>query len=200
MGRPRGKVYGFGINDADYDTQPRVNGKQVACEFFRRWKHMLSRCYQEKSLTKHPTYIGCSVCPEWLIFSNFKRWMEQQDWRGLELDKDIIKPFNKVYCPDFCRFIPRYLNSLLTNCMKNKGKYSLGVTWQKADKKYRAKICDNGKRRCLGLHETNELAASAYIKAKVIIILNIAKSQEDLAIKNGLMLHAEIIQKGIGNE
>lgn len=65
-------VFGVGINDADYAVQPKINGVQVCCLFYRKWKNMLERCYYPKELVKHPTYQGCVVCDEWIYFSNFK--------------------------------------------------------------------------------------------------------------------------------
>ena len=75
-------VSGVGINDADYEVQKYtvVSGKRKRiwiCPYYITWTHMLQRCYSEKSQLKHPTYKGCTVCDEWLIFSNFKTWMEQ---------------------------------------------------------------------------------------------------------------------------
>lgn len=73
-------VYGIAYNDADYSVYKReyVDGKIKiiwTCPFYRKWKNMLKRCYSKKELEKHPTYLECLVCSEWLTFSNFKRWM-----------------------------------------------------------------------------------------------------------------------------
>ena len=64
----RSLICGVGVNDANYAT----SGKRM-CPFYRRWINMLERCYSEKFQEKNPTYRGCSVCEEWLTFSNFKR-------------------------------------------------------------------------------------------------------------------------------
>lgn len=93
-------VCGIGINNADYTTSlreelPKVNGKRKyrilwACPFYKLWASMLQRCYSEKRLIKDPSYVGCSVHPDWHRFMNFRSWMEKQDWEGMELDKDIL--------------------------------------------------------------------------------------------------------------
>lgn len=81
-------VYGVGINDADYPTTQRekVNGEWKItwrCLYYDRWVSMLTRCYSSKCHEKQPTYKGCSVCDEWLTFSNFRKWMEQQTGRDV---------------------------------------------------------------------------------------------------------------------
>ncbi len=101
MGRPRGLVCGVGINDADYVVRRRnPDGSYWLCPYYHRWTNILIRCYNKFSLEKRPTYVGCSVCPEWIYFMNFRSWMEKQGWEGKHLDKDIITQGNKVYSPE----------------------------------------------------------------------------------------------------
>lgn len=120
--RKKRLMYGVGLNDADYPTQTFytevVDGKSVirttdVCPYFERWRGMLYRCYNEKRLKKHATYTDVTVCKEWLTFSNFRAWMEQQDWEGKHLDKDLLVEGNRVYGPEFCCFISNRLNSFI---------------------------------------------------------------------------------------
>ena len=129
-------VWNIGINDADYSVEKKTswyeNGKQKqkrvwVCPFYEKWRPMLQRCYSEKFQNKRPTYKGCSVCQEWLTFSNFKAWMEQQDWYGKELDKDILFPGNKIYSPDTCIFVDQGVNKFLIESNAARGKYMVGV-------------------------------------------------------------------------
>lgn len=55
----------------------------------------------------------------------------------------------------------------LANQLKNPGRSSRfkGVTWHRRGGKWQAQIAVEGKRRYLGLHETEEAAARAYNKA-----------------------------------
>ena len=95
---PRKLVCGVGINDADYavvewETIGYVNGKQNQkrvweCPYYKVWGSMLKRCYSDKYQERYQTYKGCTVSEEWLTFSNFKNWMEKQDWEGKHLDKE----------------------------------------------------------------------------------------------------------------
>ena len=129
-------VYGVGINDADYivciyEELPRTNGKQNQkivwrCPFYSRWMSMLRRCYSKAYQEKQPSYKGCSVCEEWLTFSNFKSWMETQDWEGKQLDKDLLVYKNKIYSPETCVFIDQRLNTFLVKSNKTRGDYPLG--------------------------------------------------------------------------
>ena len=100
------KVYGVGINDADYTIKPTIENNRSKCMYYEKWIKMLQRCYSKSYQEKHPSYKGCSVCEEWLTFSNFKAWMETQDWKGKSLDK--IYWFIKI------KFIVQRLVFLLT--------------------------------------------------------------------------------------
>ena len=90
------------------------------------WHNLLKRCYHPKTLERNPTYRVCTVCEEWLTLSNFWKWAEQHWKLGLCLDKDIIKPGNKVYCPEFCCFIPQALNVLLLHNNHIRGEWPIG--------------------------------------------------------------------------
>lgn len=158
-------VYGVGINDADYNVTEYavLEGKQKIvwrCPFYITWKSMLVRCYSSKYQQKQPTYIGCSVCDEWLTFSNFKSWMEEQDWQGKQLDKDLLKERNKIYSSEYCIFVDRKINSFVLDCGATRGEYMIGVCLNKHTGKYMSN-CSNpftGKREYLG-YFTNELDA-----------------------------------------
>ncbi len=109
-------VHGVGVNDANYN----VHGKEGRCPFYTKWYDMLKRCYSSRFHKQYPSYIGCSVCPEWCYFSKFRFWMENQKWEGMELDKDILVKGNRVYSPDTCCFIPQAINVLFSTGRKRK--------------------------------------------------------------------------------
>lgn len=139
-------VYGIGVND--YEESIRENGKSM--KSYAIWHGMIQRCYSTKLQQTKPTYIGCSVCPEWLSFSNFKKWFDENYIEGFHLDKDILVEGNKIYSPKFCRFVPQYLNNLLTDRRNARGELPLGVSELNKDNQksrinstYRAK-CNNG--------------------------------------------------------
>lgn len=128
MARPRSLIHGVGINDLDYNVSTRTpEGKQILCPFYATWRRMIRRCYSERDLLKHPTYVGKYVCDEWISASNFKAWMEKQYWEGLDLDKDILVADNTIYSPETCAFIPQKLNKILLY-KREKGEFPIGVT------------------------------------------------------------------------
>lgn len=79
---------------------------------------MLQRCFSEGLHKKHPSYLGCKICNEWLVFSNFKAWMETQDWEGKELDKDIYG--QELYSPDTCLMVRPDVNKFFRDVFSNK--------------------------------------------------------------------------------
>jgi hypothetical protein len=175
-------VHGIGINDADYEVQPLVNGKVEWCPFYRKWHSMIGRCYSKKRHLTQPTYINCTVCDEWLTFSKFKAWMECQDWEGKQIDKDILKLGNKVYCPDACIFIAASLNTLLTDHAAKRGDYSLGVSWDRVNSKFYSQINVNGIPKNLGRFTDQEAAHKAWQKAKNCLIKDAAIEQTDFSV------------------
>jgi hypothetical protein len=189
----RKPVFSIGINDANYVTNPTINGKRVACPFYLRWYSMLSRCYSERIHKVRPTYIGCSVCDEWLTFSKFKVWMTKQSWEGSALDKDLIAPGNKIYHPDNCCFVSNSLNSLLNDHAAKRGKWPQGVFFDNTTKNFKAQISYDGERIKLGRYPSPDSAFSVYIKAKIEIILEAANIQTDDRISSGLRHHATLL-------
>ena len=195
MGRERSLVYGVGTKDADYFTnrsEKQSNGKWKTvwrCPYYERWASMLQRCYSAKFQEKSPTYIGCSVSQDWLLFSNFKSWMEKQDWEGKQLDKDILVKGNKIYSEETCIFVDRTVNMLLTDNASIRGEYLIGVYWCKRDSKFKSKISLKGKKEWLGYFTTEASAHRAYCIAKNKEITRIANEQTDLRLKEALLTH-----------
>lgn len=87
-----------------------VRGKQTG--EYMTWVSMFTRCYDSKYQIKQPTYIGCTVHPEWHNFQNFAKWYEENYIENFHLDKDILVPGNKIYGPDTCCFVPQVINNL----------------------------------------------------------------------------------------
>lgn len=90
--------------------QPSINGKGT--KPYRTWWSMLGRCYSKEYQEGKPSYIGCTVCPEWHNFQNFAAWFEIHYKEGLHLDKDIRVKGNKVYSPETCMFVTVTENSV----------------------------------------------------------------------------------------
>ncbi len=182
-------VCGCGVNDATYTTQKFVNRKLVwVCPFYQKWVSMLKRCYSDKLQNRYPTYRGCTVCEEWLTFSNFKSWMEQQDWENKHLDKDLLVRGNKVYSPDTCVFLTKEVNSFLTDSKSSRGEFPIGVSFHKGTGKYRAR-CSNpySKSSYLGMYDDPKSAHLVWVNKKKEIASLLAKEEENYNIREPLL-------------
>lgn len=186
-------VYGAGLNDADYVPEVKVfiNGKQKRiwyCPFFITWRSMLQRCFSQLCQSRHPTYINCSVSPEWLLFSEFRKWMNNQPWEGNDLDKDILHPGNKQYGPDKCVFVSTALNNFLLDRGASRGNYPIGVSFHKQRSKFIAQ-CRNpftGKKEFLGYFNWPDEAHEAWRKRKHELACIYADMQTDERIAEAL--------------
>lgn len=213
-------VYGIGINDADYavhkfENLGRVDGKKKvkriwSCPFYMRWVNVLERCNPTVQQTKKKTYAGVTICEEWKYFSKFKAWMEQQNWQGMDLDKDIVVFGNKIYSPETCRFVPHYLNKLLTLSDANRGDWPLGVSLRKDSNVFVSVIKTRtkktgGKIDYLGQYNNPLDAHKAWQKEKMIRIqdyIEAYKAGGDYLddVVAGLVYRINLIQYQIDND
>lgn len=161
-------VQGVGTND--YPTPVVVDGKIITS--YNVWSTMLSRCHSAGYHKKQPTYVGCSVVPEWHSFSTFEKWFSENYTEGYALDKDLLIPGNKVYGPDTCVFVPRALNNLLLDKRISRGACPLGVSFCKGKQKYQATVSIDAGNRHLGFFTAPLKAHQAWQLAKADIIAN----------------------------
>lgn len=157
--RRKTSLCGVGIND--YDGNIRPNG--VLLQSYKTWKGMIFRCYDEKELKTHPSYKDCSVCKEWLYFSNFKKWFDDPQngyINGYMLDKDILCAGNRIYSPETCCFVPNEINILVRKAYDNKD-LPTGVFLSREDV-----FCASYKNHYLGVFNKVEDAYNAYCECK----------------------------------
>ena len=159
-------VCGVGFNDK---TRPCwVDGKNV--KEYKLWQGMLERCFSEKLQTRRPTYRGCSVSDNFLHYSFFYDWCQEQigfgkvDDKGRSwcLDKDLLFVGNKTYSETTCVFVPNEINTFFTDRGNARGEYPLGVYFHKASGKFEACCRVNGKLQHLGYFNTPEEAFAVY--------------------------------------
>lgn len=191
MRRP---LYGVGINDVDYSigTSTWVDGKKkcvTTCPFYKVWQQMLRRCYDKKYSEQYPNYIGCSVVEEWFSLSTFKAWMEQQDWGGKHLDKDLLVMDNKVYGPETCLFLNANVNTFITEKRASLGGYPVGAHYNKSKKKFQAQCNDAsiGKSRHLGYFTDPQEAHEAWLAFKLMQAKILASMQTDERVAKALV-------------
>ena len=173
----RGHVHGVGINDVAYLAHPKIDGKKVACPAYRAWESMLNRCYGYK----WPTYIGVTVCNEWLSFSAFRRWWIEHQVDGFALDKDILCD-SLEYSPYSCMFVPQWLNNFITDSNASRGSCPIGVDLDKRRGKFRAR-CGNpttGKSEYLGMLETKAEAYAAWRTRKLELAIELKPKMDEI--------------------
>lgn len=163
-------VYGVGFND--FEGSITFNKKAITS--YSLWVSMLQRCYSKKLHNKAPTYIGCTVCTEWLTFSNFKQWHDNNYREGMQLDKDILVEGNKIYSSATCRYIPAKINSILNDRRNARGDLPLGIRSHK--KKYFRGQCSIGNsERLTRSFKTLEEAVTWYSETKARIVSEVAQ-------------------------
>lgn len=191
-------VYGVGINDAGYVVTKKetvvVDGKRKMklvweCPYYRVWHSMLMRCYSPKYQERQPTYKGCSVSEDWLRFSNFRAWMECQDFEGKQLDKDLLFEGNKVYSAETCVFVTSVVNSFTSDRGAARGECLIGVDWHKASGKFRA-TCRNtftNKKEHIGYFACQVEAHQEWLKRKLELATLLAAEQTDTRVAKALI-------------
>lgn len=170
-------MYGVGYHGLLYEGSN--------CKSYQRWHYMMNRCYSKAVHKLQPEYEQCTVCEEWLNYSNFKLWYDEYilPWELLgedfELDKDILIKGNTVYSPETVSFVPKLINTLFISGKKNRGDYPLGVFYEKGKNKFRACMSFMGKSIKLGTFDSAEEAFARYKKYKEDFIRDIAEQYRE---------------------
>lgn len=127
---------GVGVTDIPARTDGIVDKEYLL------WTSLLKRCFDEKYLKWKPTYLGCSVSEDWLVYSNFKKdivLIHGFGFDGWQLDKDILARGNKIYSKETCCFVPREVNQFFSGGQSVLGKDTpKGVSYEKSRGLYEA--------------------------------------------------------------
>lgn len=161
--RQKSLVCGVGLNDS---VIPVYGDKS-----YNLWKCMIKRCYD--GAERYSAYKDCSVCDEWLIFSNFKEWYDANYIEGYALDKDILFKDNRTYSPQTCCFVPKRINSLILRNKKHRGYLPIGVYYSGYSYSYTLAKRDAQESR--SGYSTPEAAFQAYKTAKEAYIKEVAQ-------------------------
>lgn len=170
---------------------PTTSDKGVVLKEYRIWISMLTRCYDEKYLSKYPTYKDCTVSDTFKDFRLFREWFKSQVFiDGYVLDKDLLIKGNKVYSEETCCFVPEVVNLLILNNKSSRGDYPVGVT-KVGENRFRVRLNKGvGFVKHLGYFYTPEEAFQAYKEAKEAHIKVVAerwKDQIDHRVYNALI-------------
>lgn len=176
-------IYGVGF----LGKTTSMNKDGTRKESYKRWKNMLTRCYDEKYQLTHPTYKSCLVCEEWKCFATFEKDYEEllkennfPKESRICLDKDIIHKGNKIYSKESCVIVDQRINKLFVKCDKLRGDLPIGIHYNKkcvaSPYETRLSIVENRKPKTiyLGSFKSPELAFNAYKIAKENYIKQIA--------------------------
>ena len=158
-------VYNIGYMGIGKYKAVDPNGK--AYKQYQSWKNMLRRCYDKKFHENNKTYVGCSVCEEWLNFQNYAKWYDENYYiikgHKMELDKDILVKHNKIYSPDTCIFVPQKINGLFIKNERIRGDMKIGAMYKKTNGyKYIASQCSINNKIKSTLCNTEEEAFQLY--------------------------------------
>jgi len=167
-------TYGHGIIDSEY-----IRDENNKClKSYTTWHNMMERCFSEKLKLKYPTYKDVTCCENWLYYSNFKKFYNENYYvvngQRTELDKDILHKNNKIYSPENCVFVPQRINIMFIKHSSKRGLYPVGVSYDKRRKKYTSS-CLCGYDKFFGSFTTPELAFNAYKRYKEKCIKEIAE-------------------------
>ena len=178
-------VFGIGyFGEGEYKS--RINRELSAS--YSKWIGMLQRCYDKNYELKQPTYKDVTVCEQWHNFQIFANWFynESNYQDGWELDKDILSEDDKIYSPETCIFLPKELNGFIANernATNQSSKYS-GVCFNKKEKKFKARLQVDKKRKVLGVFNNTPFgekrAAAAYRKARRIEVEKMKEKYRDV--------------------
>lgn len=146
-------------------------------ESYLRWHDMIHRCYNDKFHERQSQYKECSVCEEWLNYSNFKMWYDKNKYgeAQLDLDKDILFKNNKIYDPAHVVLVPHEINTLFIAGNKRRGDLPIGVHFDTSKNKYRAEVAFMGQNIKLGRFNDPEDAFKRYKEYKEDLIQDMAE-------------------------
>ena len=147
---------------------------------YKSWAGMIKRVYTPHTEQMAITYKDCTVVNDWLRFENYLKWFEQQKVQPKwQLDKDLLVPGNKIYGPDTCIFLPREINTFLTNRYNHRGLWPVGVTYHERLNKWQASCNVHGKSEYLGVFTSPEEAFATYKVRKEQVAKDLAEMWKD---------------------
>lgn len=115
--------------------------------------------------------------------------MEKQDWRGKQLDKDILFLGNKVYSPETCVFVDQLTNCFINERAASRGDTMIGVNYHSRDMKYQAR-CSNPftkKSDFLGYFDSEIDAHNEWKRRKLELAYAVSEAQTDKRISAALI-------------
>lgn len=93
----------------------KINGERL--KEYETWRGIFRRL-NESDKGRNSVYKDVTICKEWYYYPNFVDWVRSQPnyelWKNGDkwaIDKDILSdPNNKIYSPETCCLVPRFIN------------------------------------------------------------------------------------------
>ena len=130
-------------------------------KFYGTWSKMLHRCTNPKNKDyKDYGARGITVCKEWLDIKNFVAWCDltHPNIEGYTLDRINN---DKEYSPENCTWSDKTTQNINQRMKKSNTSGFVGIYWNKASKKWDAKIGVNSKLVHIGTFPLIENAVQA---------------------------------------
>lgn len=149
----------------------------IKSKLYTSWSGMLNRVYNSVTDLAKINYGDCEVDDKWFYIGNYAEWFNKQVVKDKwQLDKDLIVPGNRVYCKDRCVFLPREINTFLTNRANHRGEWPIGVTYHPRLNKWQATCSTNGRGDgYIGVYASPDDAFAAYKIVKEKYAKDLAK-------------------------
>jgi hypothetical protein len=158
------------INDTGTPTAFKVVQEDGTIKIVK--EHAYSVIIAKMTICGKKFYEDVTVCPDWHRRSNFNIWYDSQlvlqpRLAECDLEKDILIPDNKVYCPEACIFVPDWFNLQFIERNKDRGAYPMGATAFKGG--FVSNIGDGSGvyKKHLGFFRTPEASHKAWQIAKI---------------------------------
>jgi len=171
--KKRNKIYGLGVNDADYIVKSKsILGGYDVCPYYRVWENMMARVHKASKHGYSSKYDEVEIDEEWLSFMNFRQWMKSQNWENKQLDKDLMGN-GKLYSAKSCVFLSPELNKALV--VRNGYKQTMGVSWDTERGRWMMAISRHGKKLNKRFDDKSE-AMFEYCKLRIRYIMSFMHS------------------------
>lgn len=108
----------FKKRDYGFITDEKTINNRTKIKSYTIWNAMIQRCYNPNNKS-YKTYgaKGVTICEEWKLFSNFRKWYDENYIEGYSIDKDIKG--GKIYSPNNCIFVSKEESTKEVNSRKD---------------------------------------------------------------------------------
>jgi len=139
---------------------------------YKTWKNMITRCYSGCN-----NYKDIIVCEKWLNFQNFVPWFNEFYIKDYCLDKDLLIENNKIYSPETCIYVPRWVNNLFPKRKEKEG-LPTGVLCNRQGKYY-SRVPDIKKKEIVNkVKNTIEEAHIDYLETKSWYVMDCLERED----------------------